>query len=698
MKAVLDKELKGYFRSPIGYIFTGVFFALCAMFFVSGTLYYQSADLKSVFSNVNILYLFLVSLLTMGLFAPERSRRTDQLLLTAPVSVTQIVLGKFFAAMSVLGITLVLSLVFPIIISVFGNPSISEIVGAYIGFILLWGTFIAIGMFISALTESQMIAAVVSFGVLLLVYFMGWFGANISNEFMQKLLKWLSIMDRYDDFRNGILKLENIIYYLSIIGIFIILTVQVIRRRQYGESTFRINNTVVTAAAVAGILLFNGVVNVITAKLPLQIDMTHDSVYKFSDQTKEVLSKVDSEINIYAVYPDSTTGEIVDTIKEHLKQYSQMNKNIKVTYIDPYSDPAFARKYGDDAGIGSVIVEKENRFKVVQLNQLYRQSQASGEVSVDTERQITGAISYVLGGSAPLKAYFTEGHNEYSSAELKSALESEGYETASIRLGSEEIPQDASVVICVNPSADFSAEERDSLDAYLMNGGKAGFIFAAGSRSTERLDGYLEEWGVKPNNDYVIESDTSMALRSSYGIPVPSPQMQKHSITDKLISQKVAFMAPDSCSFTINDNNIQHTFVTPLLKTSDKSWGITDMTRTDTSKKDGDISGPLTLAAISEKSGDGNTGAVFVLGSLSAAETSGIFSSSAYSNGDFIINTFAYLTDSADTLSIRAKVISAEAMSMTEKQVRVLSVILQYIMPLIILISGLVIWLRRRYL
>lgn len=698
MKAILDKEQRGYFRSPIGYIFTGVFFALCAMFFVSGTLYYQSADLKSVFSNVNILYLFLVSMLTMGLFAPERSRKTDQLLLTAPVSVTQIVLGKFFAALSVFGITLVLSLIFPIIISVFGNPSISEIIGAYIGFILLWGTFIAIGMFISALTESQMIAAVVSFGVLLLVYFMGWFASNISNEFMQKLLKWLSIMDRYEDFQNGILKLENIVYYLSIIGIFVILTIQVIRRRQYGEKPFRINNTVVTAAAVAGILLFNGVVNVITAKLPLQIDLTHDSVYKFSDQTKEVLSKVDSELNIYAIYPDSTTGEIVDTIKEHLKQYQQMNKNIKVTYIDPYSDPAFARKYGEDAGVGSIIVEKGDRFKVVKLNQLYRQSQATGEVSVDTEKQITGAVSYVLGSAAPLKAYFTDGHNEYSSAELKKVLESEGYEVGTIRLGSEEIPQDASVVICMAPSADFSAEERDALDAYLMNGGKAGFIFTAGNRDTARLDDYLGEWGLKPDNDYVIESDSSMALRSSYGVPVPSPQMQKHSITDKLIEQKIAFMAPDSCSFTVNDNNIQHTFVTPLLTTSDKSWGITDMTRTDTSKKEGDINGPLTVAAISEKSGDGNTGAIFVLGSLSSAETSGILSSSAYSNGDFITNAFAYLTDSTDSLSIRAKVISADTMSMTEKQVRVFSIILQYILPLIILVSGLVIWLRRRYL
>ena len=86
MKAVFIKEWKAYFKSPIGYIFSGIFLALCAIFFVSGTLAYQTADLKSMFANINVIYLFLVSILTMGLLSLERSRRTDQLLLTAPVS------------------------------------------------------------------------------------------------------------------------------------------------------------------------------------------------------------------------------------------------------------------------------------------------------------------------------------------------------------------------------------------------------------------------------------------------------------------------------------------------------------------------------------------------------------------------------------------------------------------------------------
>ncbi len=697
MIAVLKREFKSYFQSPIGYIFSGVFFAICSLFFISGTLYYQSADLKSIFANVNVIYLFLVSLLTMGLFANERSRRTDQLLLTAPISLYQIVIGKFLAAMSVFGVTLVLSLLYPIVISIFGNPSYSELVGAYLGFILLWGTFIAIGMFISALTESQIIAAVVNFGVLLVVYYMDYFGANITSPVLQKIIIWFSVMDRYNDFQRGILNIENIVYYLSIIAIFIMLTAAVIDRRRYSDKKLLLNRTIVTAAFVAGTILFNAIIGAFAAKLPMQFDMTRDKVYEFSDQTKDVLAGIDEPISIYAMYPDSTTGELYEAIKEHLNLYQTKNGNIKVTYIDPYTDPAFARNYGEDVGVGSVVVEKGDRFKVIPLSQLYRQSQYTGEVSIDAENQLTSAISYVCGSFAQQKAYFIEGHNEYPSSELKTALEAQGFEAASLQLSTTEIPDDASILISMLPTADFTETERNALDKYLLNGGNAAFVFNAGFAQSPRLIEYLAEWGIAPNADYVIEDEGSMLLRSDYGLPVPAPKMQEHAITSKLLNRNIPIMMPDSCSFSINKSNIQHTLVTPLLLTSDRSWGITDLTRSTTAKQEGDLEGPLTLAALAEKS-DGRGGKVFVFGSIRGVETTEILKASSYSNGDFIINALSYLAGNNEALGIRAKVISSDTLAMTENQIALISFIMQYIIPLAILITGLCVWLKRRYL
>lgn len=697
MKAILMKEWKSYFQSPIGYIFAGVFLALCAMFFVTGSLLYQSADLKSMFANINVVYLFLVSILTMGLFSLERSRRTDQLLLTAPVSVTKVVLGKYLAALAAFGVTLAVSLVFPLILSIFGHPSGSEMLGSYIGFVLLWGAFIAIGLFISALTESQMIAAVVTFGVLLLVYYIDWIAANITNAAIQKVVQWFSLMSRYNEFQSGILNVVNIVYYLSFIGVFLFLTVQVIRRRQYSDTKFRINNGLVTAAVIVGVLLLNGIVTTVGAKMPMKVDMTRDKVYEFSDQTKEVMGALDSEIEVYALYPDGVEGELVTAVKEYLKMYEQMSDKFKLTYIDPYTDPSFARKYGDDVGVGSVVIQRGEKFRVIPLNQLYRESQITGEVSIDLEKQMTSAIRYVAGTGSAVKAYLTEGHNEYAGTELKAALTNEGYAVESVNLSTASVPEDASVLISMAPSVDFTAEERDALDAYLMKGGKAAFIFTAGNPDMERLDAYLEEWGITVNGDFAFEGDTGKAFRSNYGVPVPAPELQKHTITEKLIDSDISFIAPASCSFGLNENNLQHTYLTALLKTSKNSWGITDLTRAATEKAEGDISGPLTLAAISEKS-DGTGGAVFVMGSLQAVETQGVLDNASYSNGDLMLNAFSYLTDKGDALNIRAKVISPESLTMTETQVKALSIVLQYVLPVLILIAGLVVWLRRRYL
>lgn len=233
MKAIFNKELKGYFSSPIGYIFTAVFMILASMFFLNGCIMYQTADISAIFSNINVVYLFLVSILTMRSFSEERNKKTDQLLITAPCSIAEIVIGKYLAAMAVLGVTVLISLVFPVVLCMFGNPPISEIIGSYVGFVLLWGAFIAVGLFISSHTESQMIAAVFTFGVLLLIYFMDGIVSGISNKYLASVLSWFSLMNRYSEFQRGILSVVSIVYYLSFIAVFLFLTGQGIERRRY---------------------------------------------------------------------------------------------------------------------------------------------------------------------------------------------------------------------------------------------------------------------------------------------------------------------------------------------------------------------------------------------------------------------------------------------------------------------------------
>lgn len=233
MLAIFKKEFLGYFYSPIGYIFVGVFLLLSSIFYTLIVLFGQTANMNYVFSNTNIIMLFLIPILTMKLISEEKNKKTDQLLLTAPVHVSEIVLGKFFAALSVFGATLVLSLIYPAIMFMYAKPAIGEIAGAYIGVALLWVAFISIGLFVSSFTESQIIAAIFSFGSLLVLYVWDAIVSLIQQPTIAKAAGWFSLTKRYSNMQLGLLSAEDVVFYLSIIVIFIILTISNIEKQRY---------------------------------------------------------------------------------------------------------------------------------------------------------------------------------------------------------------------------------------------------------------------------------------------------------------------------------------------------------------------------------------------------------------------------------------------------------------------------------
>ena len=233
MRAIYEKELKNYFLTPIGYIFASAFMAISALFFVFQTLTSGYAEIDTMLSYVNIICIFIVPVLTMQSFAEERGKRTDQLLLTSPVNISEIVMGKYFAALSVFLLTLVLSLVFPVILFIIGKPVLSETIGTYVGFIFIWSVFIAIGIYISSMTESQVVSAILTFVVLFVLYLVEMIAGSVRNEIAKTVLGWFSVFGRYEDFKNGIFNVSSIIYYISFVFVALFLTARNIERRRY---------------------------------------------------------------------------------------------------------------------------------------------------------------------------------------------------------------------------------------------------------------------------------------------------------------------------------------------------------------------------------------------------------------------------------------------------------------------------------
>ena len=224
MWTIFKKELKSYFLSPVGYIVVGVLLLVCTIFFYLTTVMYGSIELGALYFYA-VLYGFMIviPLLTARMFSEERKNGTEQLILTSPVSMVGVVLVKFFAAMGVIAITLVVSFMYFGIMSYFGSPNILVLLVTMLGFLLVAGAAISLGMFASSLTENQVIAGIVTIAFLVMSLFI----PNLGDEF-----KMISIMDFYQKFPTGVISLTEVVGAVSFAFMFISLTIIVMQRRK----------------------------------------------------------------------------------------------------------------------------------------------------------------------------------------------------------------------------------------------------------------------------------------------------------------------------------------------------------------------------------------------------------------------------------------------------------------------------------
>ncbi len=233
MLAIFKRDLRSYFTSPIGYVFIAVFLVVSNLFFYLLNVLNMYSDLSTLFSNLLFILMFIIPLLTMRLMSEEKKQKTDQMLLTAPVKIADIVVGKFLAALTVFLIALVCTLTWPLIVTMYGTPAVYTIIGNYVAIIFAISTFIAIGLFISSLTESQIISAIVSFCVFLAIYFMSSLGSALDSPVISSVLNWFSIFSRYSNFTLGIFSLADIVYYISVTVVFLFLTTRVIEKKRW---------------------------------------------------------------------------------------------------------------------------------------------------------------------------------------------------------------------------------------------------------------------------------------------------------------------------------------------------------------------------------------------------------------------------------------------------------------------------------
>ncbi|MFC2163523.1 ABC transporter permease subunit [Acidobacteriota bacterium] len=249
--AVCKKEVRSYFTSPIAYVAITVFLVLSGFFFQSlmwwfntqsmqmarNPQYYQQLNINQMvysplFHNISIFLLLMIPLITMRLFADEKRTKTDELLYTSPISINQIILGKYFASLFVLLVMLFLNGLLSLFTFAFGNPELAPILNGYLGLFLMGAAFMAIGIFFSSVTENQIVAAILTFGTLLLFWVLNWAAASASGM-MRDVLNYLSFFQHFDDMTRGILDTTDLVYYVSMVFFGLFLTHSVIQSRRW---------------------------------------------------------------------------------------------------------------------------------------------------------------------------------------------------------------------------------------------------------------------------------------------------------------------------------------------------------------------------------------------------------------------------------------------------------------------------------
>lgn len=286
MLAIYRKEMKSYFTSIIGYLFMAFFLVILGIYHVVYNMVQGYADFAYPLSGVVMVFVLLVPMMTMRLMAEENRQKTDQLLFTSPISISKIIIGKYLAVISVFAIVMLFTCLYPLFMTEYGTVNLKYAYTAILGFFLLGSAYMAIGLFISAMTESQVFAAIITFVVVLITCLMdgivsvmptdnksAWIifaglvlivtvilylmmrnitvalGVGLVGEValavlymvkpafydgaVSKFFGWFSVVSRYDQFTAGLLDLSSVIYYLSLIVLFVFLTVQAIKKRRW---------------------------------------------------------------------------------------------------------------------------------------------------------------------------------------------------------------------------------------------------------------------------------------------------------------------------------------------------------------------------------------------------------------------------------------------------------------------------------
>lgn len=704
MIAIYKRELKNFFTTVTGWLFIAAHVCMAGLYFFAINLLSGYANVAETVSSILFLLLLTTPILSMRILAEERKQKTDQLTLTSPVSVAGIVMGKYFALATVFTVPIAVMCTFPLILSHYGTVPMGESYTAILVYYLFGLTCLAVGLFVSSITESQVIAAVLSFAVLFVGYMMSSITAMISSagNAVTKVLSAFDFTARLNAMLGGTLDLKAVLYFLTVIAVCLFLTVQSIQKRRYHISVKSLSMGAYSTGMIAVVLVIAVFLNLAVSSLPdsyTTVDVTSQKLYSLTATTKKMLKELSEDVTIYVINAENNQDTLVG---KTLESYADLSDHIEVVYKDPVVSPDFYKEYTDSISINSLIVECGDRFQVINYSDLYAydfnsstyQQTVSG---YDAEGLLTSAIAYVTGENTSA-VYRLEGYGEQT---LEPAF-SDGVKKENVvlenltLLTSEGVPENATGVMILSPTNDLNEDDAQKLIDYLNRGGK---IFLSTSykehfsEEMPNLTKVLNYFGLSIGDGLIVEQDESMMYQSPLYL---LPEVEADSLTQNVFGKTYDFvMMPYTQPILIDET--EGVTVTQLLSTSQSAYSKTGLNESGELKKaDGDPEGPFAVGVHAEKALDSEKTAEIIVYSSDMLFTEVSNRYTMDNNLTLFTNAMSTMAGKTESISIPVKSYQAEVVTVPMASSVRLAVLFMGIIPAASLIIGIVIWVRRK--
>lgn len=706
MLAIFKREFKSYFQNVIGWLFVAALLAVYGLYFYVYNLKngypYISYDLK----GIGFIMMIAVPILTMRSLSDEKKTKTDQLMLTSPVSVGRIVAGKYLAMAAVYTIDIALFALSPFVLSIYGKVALSEAYVALFGYWLYGLSCIAVGLFISSISESVIISAILTFAALFLSYMMQSITGLISSSgnLLTKVLNCFDLYTPFENFVSGCFSVTSVAYYVTVTLLLCFLTTQSIQKRRWAFSKKMIGTGAFSAGMIVIMCAICVVVNLVVTALPAKytsIDCSATKLYSLTNDTKDRVSKLDEDITIYVLNSKKSKDAKID---ETINRYKDLSSYIKVKYVDPATSPKFYQDYTDTTPTtNSLIIESKNRSKVIDYNDIYEydsssyyygyQSQSS-ITGYDAEGQITSAIEYVTMDADELPViYQITGHNETEiGSNFQSVVSKANANLKSLELFNEEkVPEDATAIIINSPTVDFNEEDAQKVIDYLNGGGKAMIVgcYAYNDELTN-FNKILAAYNVSFKTGVVAENDSSKYYQNPlYLLPTIETTDYTSDATDGYV-----FLA-GSCAISYPEDTDDVTY-TKLLSTSDSAVLKKDWKNITTSKaEDADENGPFTTGLAVN---DSSTGASIVVFGTPYVVDDSYDNAVSGNNADMFKDVITSMTGNVELASsvIPVKDYTLSNITINTLQAVITGLIIMVAVPILLIIIGIVVWAMRR--